>query len=75
MSGMFEVLSFVRARKGGLRPEEPVVTGDASSAARMAQRLSKSRDIVIAIARDSAGERTIMLSFGDIPECVLDALG
>ena len=67
----FEVLSFTRCRKGGMRQDVPIRAADADTAARVAARLAATRAAVWALARIE-GETELVAAFGDVPEPVLE---
>ena len=67
----FEIVSFTRCRKGGMRQDVPIRAADAETAARVAARLATTRAAVWALARLEDGTE-LVAAFGDVPEPVLD---
>lgn len=71
MNVAFEVVSFARCKKGGMRSDAPLGVGDVASALRIARRLSATRDAVWALAR-SDGEARLVVAIGAVPDEVKD---
>ena len=65
---VYEVMSFTRSKRGGLRPDVPLRIEDPDCALRAAKRLGASKALVLAVARGDSAR--IMAAFGDVPENV-----